>query len=53
MEDEPLPRYLILNYVCDGRPLYVVLGASEQEIDLITVYRPDPLKWDETLRYRR
>jgi len=53
LREEPLPRYLILKCICDGKPLHVLFGASETELDLITAYRPDPMKWDDTFRYRR
>lgn len=50
---EPCPRYLILNFIRKGKPLHVVLGVTQDEIDVITTYRPDPMRWDGTFRYRR
>ena len=50
---EPYPRYLILSCVRQGKPLHVVLGVTHDEIDVVTAYRPDPMRWDSTFRYRR
>ena len=52
-EDKPYPSKLILGFVED-RPIHVV--AAENKIDneliVITVYEPDPLKWDANFERR-
>lgn len=50
---EPYPRYLILSCIREGKPLHVVLGVTQDAIDVVTAYRPDPMRWDSTFRYRR
>lgn len=39
-----------------GRPVHVVWGipkGHEKPVVLVTAYRPDPLRWDETFTQRR
>ena len=52
-EDKPYPSKLILGFVED-RPIHVV--AAENKIDneliVITVYEPDPQKWDANFERR-
>lgn len=52
-EDRPYPSRLVLGWV-GGRPLHVVAAddAEAGETIIITVYQPDPLRWDETFRRR-
>ncbi|HEY8490569.1 MAG TPA: DUF4258 domain-containing protein [Dehalococcoidia bacterium] len=52
--DVPFPSRLILGF-CHGRPLHVVAADhhSEPVTFVITVYEPDPERWDETFRHRR
>jgi hypothetical protein len=38
----------------EGRPLHVVAAtAPTGTIFVVTVYQPDPARWDETFRIRR
>ena len=46
--DFPNPSCLIL-----GNGLHIVCGINEEEIHIITAYRPDPGKWSESLRERK
>lgn len=52
--DTPYPSFLILGLV-NGRPLHLVV-ATDVENNLriiVTVYEPDPTKWDSGFRRRK
>ncbi|MBI4588106.1 MAG: DUF4258 domain-containing protein [Candidatus Rokubacteria bacterium] len=53
-EDRPYPSCLILGPAA-GRPLHVVCApvTAERKLALITVYQPDPDRWDPERRRRR
>ena len=53
-EDRPYPSSLILGFT-DGRPIHIVVADNHQtqETIVITVYEPDPERWDATFRRRR
>jgi hypothetical protein len=53
-DDDPYPSFLMLATV-RGRPLHVVVGVDESSQDcyIITVYGPDPDRWEEDFRIRR
>ncbi len=50
------PCILVLEQDRTGQPIHVVWGipaGQESPAVVITAYRPDPSKWDETWRRRR
>ena len=47
-KDYPNPSCLIL-----GNGLHIVCGISDEEIHIITAYRPDSEKWSEDLEERK
>ncbi len=50
------PSVLVLAHDSSGSPIHVVWGipaGQESPAVLITGYRPDPERWDETWRRRR
>jgi len=53
-DDSPYPSRLVLGQ-CGGRPLHVLASddAGERVTVIITVYEPDPQRWDATFRHRR
>ena len=52
--DKPYPSRLLLGTV-SGRPLHVVAAdnPTAEETFIITVYEPDPERWDRSFRRRR
>lgn len=53
-DDSPLPSRLTSGWIGE-RPLHVVSAydASAGTTIVITVYEPDPSRWDETFRRKR
>lgn len=51
--DTPYPSRLVLS-VRDGRPIHVVAADVPEggETIIVTVYQPDPAKWDVGFRRR-
>ena len=50
------PCVLVLEQDTAGSPVHVVWGIPQGQTSpavLVTAYRPDPAKWDETWRKRR
>ena len=54
-EDKPYPSCLILGRTAEGRPLHIVCApvTAERKLVMITVYQPDPARWDLEFRRRR
>ena len=52
--DEPYPSSLLLGKVGSG-PIHVVVAENrgDDEVIVVTAYRPDPEKWDNTFKVRR
>ena len=38
---------LVLGFTDAGMPMHAVIGLSRSKVAFVTVYRPDPLKWDD------
>ncbi|MBI2962115.1 MAG: DUF4258 domain-containing protein [Deltaproteobacteria bacterium] len=51
---KPLPARLILGWI-GSRPLHAVAGfdAASQTEEVVTVYEPEPAKWDQNFSVRR
>jgi len=54
LDDPPCPGRLVLGW-CGGRPVHVVASDDPQDrvTVVITVYEPDPARWDESFKHRR
>jgi hypothetical protein len=53
-EDTPYPSRLVLGW-CGNRPIHVVIAddTHAQETIVITVYEPDPSKWEADFRRKK
>jgi hypothetical protein len=53
-DDTPYPSRLVLGW-CGSRPLHVVAADNkeDQETIIITVYEPDPDKWEPGFKKRK
>jgi hypothetical protein len=53
-EDEPYPSRLVLGWV-GARPIHVVVADNpvQQEAIVVTVYEPDPTRWETGFERRR
>lgn len=52
-DDRPFPSRLVLGWV-GNRPIHVVAADDPGgETVVITVYEPDPIRWDPTFRGRQ
>jgi hypothetical protein len=53
-EDQPYPSRLVLGWV-GTRPIHVVVADNpvQQETIVITVYEPDPTRWETGFERRR
>ena len=54
LSDLPYPSRLMLGFI-EGKPIHVVASDDplEQATVVITVYRPDPKRWDSSFRRRK
>ncbi|MBR1646961.1 MAG: DUF4258 domain-containing protein [Selenomonadaceae bacterium] len=52
-DDYPYPSCLIFEHGKDAQALHVVCGANENDLWLITAYRPSPENWEDDLKTRR
>ena len=55
VEDVPYPSCLILGRTRAGRPLHIVCAPvlDEGRLIIITVYQPDPTRWEDDWRRRK
>jgi hypothetical protein len=53
-DDRPFPSTLILGFH-GGQPVHAVVARDPEsgECHLVTIYRPDPVMWDEAYKKRR
>lgn len=53
-EDKPYASCLVLGKTKEGRPLHIVCApiVDEEKLVIITVYQPDPAKWNSNFRRR-
>ena len=53
-DDKPLPSLLILGFVGKS-PLHIVVGVdgNKRAGHIVTVYIPDPAKWEQDFKKRR
>ena len=54
-DDEPYPSCLIHGTTGEGRHLHIVCAYSEEEdlAIIVTVYQPDPRKWEDYERRKK
>lgn len=53
-EDPRGSSFLVLGYAMDGRPVHIVVGILPQNwMRFITVYVPDPNKWESDWKTRK
>jgi Domain of unknown function (DUF4258) len=51
-DDFPYPSVLVLGWV-RGQPLHIVAATGPSEKIVITVYEPDPARWEPDFRRRK
>ena len=51
--DYPLPSCLILGKTVDQETMHVVIGSDLLTMWIVTAYKPDKEKWDESFRTRK
>lgn len=54
-DDKPFPSCLCLGYTKRKRPLHIVFSVNDNDktVFIITVYEPDPGKWDQKFERRK
>ncbi len=52
-DDFPFPSCLILGISLHNTFIHVVVSMNEENIYLITAYRPDPNEWEEDWKTRK
>ncbi len=54
-DDQPYPSCLIFGHTQTARPLHIVCAPvlSEQRLIIITLYQPDPARWEADLKRRK
>jgi hypothetical protein len=54
-DDQPYPSCLVLGRTLADRPLHVVCApvSAEQRLIVITIYQPDPARWEADFKGRK
>jgi hypothetical protein len=54
IDDKPYPSFLVLGYENEDKlkPIHVVFAKNDEEIIIITAYRPDKKKWSNDYKQR-
>jgi hypothetical protein len=52
-EDYPYPSCLVFGFLFQSNPLHVVCSIGQESLWIITVYRPDNIKWHNDYKTRR
>ncbi|MPZ75442.1 MAG: DUF4258 domain-containing protein [Deltaproteobacteria bacterium] len=54
-DDRPYPSCLILGRTHAKRPLHIVCAplSTEQRLIIITIYQPDPARWEADFKGRK
>ena len=54
LDDKPYPSFLVLGFEKDDlkKPIHIVFAKNDQDIIVITAYRPDRLKWTNNFKTR-
>ena len=54
LQDRPYPSCLVLGRTANGRPLHIVCAPvlTEHKLIIVTVYQPDPARWDAEFKGR-
>jgi hypothetical protein len=52
-EDKRGHSCLMLGFGTDGRPIHVVCSPKQDHLTIITVYLPDPQRWQDNWKTRR
>ena len=52
-EDPRGHSHLLLGWLADEEPLHICCAMHEDELIVITVYRPDPMLWESDWRKRK
>jgi len=50
--DTPYPSKLVLGWT-GNRPIHIVVAETNETDIVITVYEPDPERWDHQFKHRR
>ena len=51
-DDRPYPSCLLL-YWYGSQPLHIVCGVGEEELWVITAYKPDPKIWEDDFKNKK
>ena len=52
-DDYPYPSYLVFALISQDKPLHVVCSIGQNNIWIITVYKPNNIKWHSDFKTRK